>query len=330
MRRTRWELSEPPEPPEPPDPADSRLLAAIIASIILATGSGTLLFYQFREIQGLRREVQELTRLRRQTELQRLDRDSFLKERESKMRQLISAQEKVIQDLRQREMSHEVRYEVLQAEIRKLQARAQSAAGDPLSVDGLAALDHVYQNLRAGSVAFNVPTKMLVGDRVELDVLVAMGNVVRELRGKLQEAAERQGLSTTAEKLKVHSAMRATLSATEGLSVRSIGESSDRFLPARSDQAWRWEVKAVDSGSQRLYLNLSAIVAIEGRELPVLVDTYSREIKVSVSRSRVIREFVGKYAQWIWVTLVAPAAYGFWELFKRWNAERKKRRIITP
>lgn len=191
-------------------------------------------------------------------------------------------------------------------------------------------VDAILSRLPFGDVAFNTPKHMYVGDTTEVSLKISLTAGVEELKRRLVERALQRDETITAEKVRVHSLMRASLTGSNGFSVTPLDNLEDKPVPSSGVQQWLWEVEAKKAGIQRLHLTLSALLEVEGKERPFPVETFSETIEVKVSKERVTKGFIADNWQWLWATVVAPVAVALWEGLKKLRSKRRESLIIQP
>jgi hypothetical protein len=180
-------------------------------------------------------------------------------------------------------------------------------------------IDREVESMSVGAAITEVPEAMNVGETRTV-VLVLTPDVTKaedtekDLKKDLEKRSEqspRKKLgSTTAiqtEKLKFSRFMEAKLSG-QGFEVKSITPERQPVTNSQNTE-WKWEVKAVASGEQTLYLAANAIFEIDGQEKVRSINTYNKVIRVAtvtVPFTEKIGTFISTYWQWIVGTLIIP------------------------
>jgi len=178
-------------------------------------------------------------------------------------------------------------------------------------------LDEVIASMAEGQIAFNVPDSVVELDQsFTIQLLLDPAKSVGELETMLQA-------SGAAEKyqIKISENMQARLTG-NGFEISPITP-EEQLISKRETTEWKWEVKAVKSGQQKLYLALSAILKFQGETKVRVIRTFDREMLVRVSLGKRISTFVGKNWQWLWTALVIPVMGWLW---KRKSAKKHGRK----
>ena len=88
---------------------------------------------------------------------------------------------------------------------------------------------------------------------------------------------------------------------------------------------WKWEVTPTEQGRQTLHLTLAARIDVAGRDTPLVVRTFHREIQVEITVPQRVSGFVQNNWQWLWATLIVPVAGYVWSRKKRRESKRKSK-----
>jgi hypothetical protein len=93
---------------------------------------------------------------------------------------------------------------------------------------------------------------------------------------------------------------------------------------------WRWQVTPTAGGTQFLFLTLNAVVVVGERELPRVVRTYEREIRVEVGFGSWAAAFAQRNWQFLTSALVLPLMAWWWKArrSRRKPAERGSRSLL--
>ncbi|MGI8565084.1 MAG: hypothetical protein ACR2LZ_01230, partial [Pyrinomonadaceae bacterium] len=79
-----------------------------------------------------------------------------------------------------------------------------------------------------------------------------------------------------------------------------------------SETVWKWDVRAMMPGRQRLNLTMNAILSVDGSEQVRTIRTFKKEVVIEVSWRRRVMDFGANNWQWLWAALGIPAATWFW------------------
>ena len=76
---------------------------------------------------------------------------------------------------------------------------------------------------------------------------------------------------------------------------------------------WKWEVAPIKSGEQHLHLTLSALINPGDGVTPRVIRTFDKIVKVKVRWHKKVVAFAEENWQWLWATLLVPAAGWIWK-----------------
>jgi hypothetical protein len=166
----------------------------------------------------------------------------------------------------------------------------------------LGEIDKYLGQLDTGNIAFNAPERMLVGESLEVRLLLSPLLSADALRDKL---AGMPGMIQGAA-VKIAPRMEAVLTGPnfEVLAITPALQAVARDEPTE----WRWQVTPRSTGNQRLFLALN--VSIEGTSRTLR--TFDRTIEVRVTLSQQVSGFVSRNWQWLWATAIVPLAGWLW------------------
>ncbi|MDQ3649921.1 MAG: hypothetical protein M3458_06490 [Acidobacteriota bacterium] len=175
--------------------------------------------------------------------------------------------------------------------------------------NALSTIDHIRESLRSSDSAFNTPPPMKVGETQAVQFLLGPSQTADELKGMITEKGR-----VETEKVQFSEYMQATLlNLDSGLEVKPVTPDK-QLISTKQVTEWRWIVTAVKPGAQRLQLRLDAVITQEGSERPLLVNTFNREIMISVSWRHSITAFISNNYQWLWTAILIPLATLLWSL----------------
>lgn len=184
----------------------------------------------------------------------------------------------------------------------------------PPSVDeAFAEIDRVLAALPVASAAFNAPAELGKDEATEIQLLLSLRKTVRTLQATLTEIGQRQGA-----RVRVSPLMEARLTGS-GFAIEAITPERQPVSPG-ADTQWKWHVEATETGSQRLFLTLSALIDVEGERTPRAIRTFERAVVIHVSWEQQIAGFLGDNWQWLWAAILAPAAGVTWGTWRRRSA----------
>ena len=167
--------------------------------------------------------------------------------------------------------------------------------------------DELSGKLPKGSVAFNAPTEMELGEATTVHAVLSADKTLEELKAQISEVGEKRG-----QKIELSDYMIATLtSPSEDFTIKPVGLDADgtqRVLPGR-DTSWRWYVTPRSEGpGQILHLMVYSLVQDENLgPIPIPQVTMEATIVVAVPFAQRAKEFTSGNWKWLWTTLLVPA-----------------------
>ena len=163
---------------------------------------------------------------------------------------------------------------------------------------------------RLGSVAFNAPTELRLGDSVVIQLVLSAERSVRELQKELTEIGEREGA-----RIEISRRMEARLTGS-GFRIEATTPELQAVRPNRVTE-WSWQIEPTEAGRQRLNLTLSALIDVDGESTPYAVETFRRELDIRVSWTRTVTGFVGRNWQWLSTAILIPLIGWIWHNRRR-------------
>jgi hypothetical protein len=153
-------------------------------------------------------------------------------------------------------------------------------------------VDEILASLSTGSIAFNAPEKMKLGDTTTIQLLLSPRETIDQLRQKLDAAGKKLGGAVL-----VADVMQATLYG-RGFDVHPLAP--ERQAVSESAQTeWRWDITAKEPGEQELRLTISVVITVKGHEAPRVLDVYHRTIDVQVTVISQIGRLLASNWQWV-------------------------------
>lgn len=177
-----------------------------------------------------------------------------------------------------------------------------------------AVIDNILKNLAKANIAFNNPSRMELEETAIIEVVLSPTKTAEETAGAVKEL----GRIVTAQ-VKISDFMDANLVGS-GFDIKAITPTK-QFVSKTEDTFWKWDIKALKPGRQRLNLTMNVIIEEKGKEIQRTIRTFKHDIEVDVSFSNRVKGFVGENWQWLWVTLVVPVSAWLW---RRRSAHKKQ------
>ncbi len=175
-------------------------------------------------------------------------------------------------------------------------------------------IDQIFENLSIGNIAFNTPSAMRLDETASIELALSPTKALAELKQAVQEP----GRIETAE-IKISEFMEAKLVGL-GFEIREV-RPTRQFVSKTEDTLWKWDIKAIKPGRQRVNLTLNVIIEDRGREITRALQTFTKDIEIEVSFSSRVKGFVENNWQWLWATLVVPIAAWLW---RRYSVRKKQ------
>jgi hypothetical protein len=178
----------------------------------------------------------------------------------------------------------------------------QAVQPDPVDVVLAASVEE-------GAVAYNAPETMRLNETVEIQVLLS-----KTIPGdELEQLLSAGGIYFSDDEVEIADRMKATLQSEDedAFDIRPL-HSNDSQLVGSGRTQWQWSVTARKPRAQKLTLVLERLVRFEEQGEWRFVDSYTRDIVISVTP---IEWFV--LGGWIWVVLgvvLTGSAIGIWSL----------------
>ncbi len=133
---------------------------------------------------------------------------------------------------------------------------------------------------------------------------------------ELKQAIGEPGPVETAQ-IKISDYMEASLTG-PGFEITPVTPAR-QLVSQTEDTVWKWDVKAVREGKQRLNLTLNVIIDTGGKERLRALRTFSKDIEIDVAFSYRVKLFVEDNWQWLWAAIVVPLAVWCW---RRWSSKK--------
>ena len=177
-------------------------------------------------------------------------------------------------------------------------------------------MDQILRELNWGNIAFNAPTTMRYAQSQSVELLLSPALSVEDLQAKLHQKAGAESAH-----VRVSNRMEAQLTGT-GFTIQALRPDL-QAVTSEQITRWKWEVTPTEQGRQTLHLTLAARIDLAGRDTPLVVRTFHREIQVVITVPQRVSGFIQGNWQWLWATLVVPIAGYLWSRKKKRGAKPK-------
>ena len=181
----------------------------------------------------------------------------------------------------------------------------------------LTGLDKVVKDLPWGNIAFNVPETIRLDELKPIQLVLSPTKSIAEVKKQVVETGK-----VESSRIQISDSMEAILTGSnEAFSITQVPPAR-RPISGIEDTVWRWDVRAIKPGRQRLHVVLNAFVKVDGVESPHPVKEFDQEYDIFVPwQQKPFFAFVGNNWQWLWTAILLPV--GAWI----WNQRRKGKKV---
>ena len=176
--------------------------------------------------------------------------------------------------------------------------------------------DTVIDQLYTASMAFSAPEKANIKENITIQLFIDPSKEVKELENSLTQPGVRRGAE-----IKISKVIIASLSAPDFIIEKVTPE--EQAVAQTAPTEWLWTLTPKSTGKNEVKLTITAIVKVDGKEYKYHIKTYEKTMVIVVEPQQVIYDWLAKYWQWLFSTLLLPL--GLW-LYKR----NKKVELPTP
>ena len=150
-----------------------------------------------------------------------------------------------------------------------------------------------------------------------VELLLSPALSVADLQAKLH-----QKVGAESAHVHVSNSMEAQLTGT-GFTIQALRPGL-QAVTSQQITRWKWEVTPTEEGRHTLHLTLAARIDVAGRDRPLVIQTFHREIQVAITVPQRVSGFMQNNWQWLWATLVVPIAGYVWQRKKKRGAKPKR------
>ena len=172
----------------------------------------------------------------------------------------------------------------------------------------LEAVDQILAGLKLANIVFNTPGSIPLGESHIIHLILSTKETVENLQALIEASGEK-----VSAQIRVGNEMEARLTG-KGFKIQAITPETQAVSGVEKTD-WKWEIEPTEGGKQRLHLTMSAILTVEGKQVPRVIRTFERNIEIEVTWSRQVADFVANNWQWLWATILVPVA--------GWGIQRK-------
>ncbi|MBC8724347.1 PASTA domain-containing protein [Paraburkholderia sp. 31.1] len=196
-----------------------------------------------------------------------------------------------------------------------------------------ASVDRALDSMPLATAVFNVPTDIDVDEdcpcRIDfvLDARQSADAIAALIKRHNPAAANFQH-----DRVRIYYNMEASLTAQpDDFSIDPGPEKPYRQAVSETKPTtWTWYVTPKRWGVHRMRLALYARIPIEGKPTPVLVQTFDKNITVTVTPWSLVRRFVLENWKWLWVTLLIPLGQLVWKNRRRLQPRVNTASVMPP
>lgn len=204
------------------------------------------------------------------------------------------------------------KYEKSEARTPASKPLSGSTGGEPF----ISSVDKFLQSLDVGNFVFNCAEKMRMSESYIVAAVLSGTRSFEELEreigqyGKVEQA-----------RIRISNKMEAHL---DGLNfqIRSLTPTVQAIAKSEPNE-WKWEVKPIQKGEQKLHLSVNVYVTEGGKENPHVIRTFERTITVEVTTTEIIVGFLRDNWQWVMGTLIIPLVVYLWQKRKKRKKPKK-------
>jgi hypothetical protein len=193
----------------------------------------------------------------------------------------------------------------------------QFTPGPPLA--SMELIDAVLKASDSGSIAYNAPETVKMGETTKIQLLLSPTKSPEELQQQIVESG--QVVSATIE---ITPLMKAVLRPAdpEAFVIQDLHDTAIQLILAGEPTEWKWAVTAKKPGEQIIILSVHRLVKYDGQDYWRLVNTYESRIKVTVTLVQRLQAIDWKWVVGIFLTLLSIPA--IWGIFRKDKAKGKR------
>jgi hypothetical protein len=173
----------------------------------------------------------------------------------------------------------------------------------------LRVVNEIVKNLEWGNIAFDTPKKLKYGETKVVELLLSPNKSLYELRS-LMKNHEQAELA----RIQVSNRMRADLSG-QGFKIEALVPEEQAVYGDKATY-WKWKVTPTKDGDQTLHLAISAFINVSDNQVPLVMQTFSKIIKVEISPAQRASNFISSNWQWMWASILIPLSPVIWKWHK--------------
>jgi len=178
---------------------------------------------------------------------------------------------------------------------------------DSESTPSLNPVDYLLQSLRGGNVVFDSPDTLVYKQSRLIKVTLYPEHI------SVPTITNEQ----TQDTIRIANTMGAYLTG-QGFEITEISPAI-QLISGLRETSWLWEVTPTESGPKTLHLSIMAYFSPDNTAYNI--QTYSKQINVTITKPKQIQMFINEHFQWIIGTFLIPFIGMLYGLFKRRKQE---------
>lgn len=166
-------------------------------------------------------------------------------------------------------------------------------------------LDDFISRARKGMATFVTPDR--IGMEEDTSATLTLNPASVESTGPAQGGEVKvEGVARLAPK------MKAVLTG-NGFTI-TTGQSEVQAVSLQEPTQWRWNLRAIEPGPQRLTVTLSAVVKVEDEPVERVIQTFDRTVEVNADAVETVARFVMANWEFVFGSLILPFGAWAWSL----------------
>lgn len=181
-------------------------------------------------------------------------------------------------------------------------------------------VDRALASLNKVSMGFSAPKTVGIKDTAVVHLVLSPLEALDTVLSSLQQDEQLFG-----REVRASNRMIARLSGSK-FDIKAVAD-EEQAVSVNERTEWQWEITPKAAGNNKLFLSLSAVIDVEGEEMPRTLGTYSKEIFVESPLIENINEWLNPYYAFVGIITSFVTAGYVTIVFVR---KRYRRRRINP
>lgn len=171
--------------------------------------------------------------------------------------------------------------------------------------------DEVLSQIRQASLALTAPESRNIREVVPVKLLVSVEKTQQELIEELNAEIDSYVVS---DNVSITKTMSATLTAPD-FDVNVITPVRQAITDGSTE--WLWSLRPKTSGKHHVTVTLVAHVMVDGERVEKHIKTFDKTLTIEITASQKFSDFIMKYWQWLFTTLLIPIGIGIWKIINK-------------